>query len=72
MHLFPGIIALIICIALIVLDIICYVRMRDWLDGSFLEMEEKDAAGRKQFFVAPGFFIAVIYMALDHHLRAGR
>lgn len=61
-HLLPGIIALAILIALIVLDIVSYVRMREWLEGSFLEMEEKDAAGQKRFFVAPGFFIAVIVM----------
>jgi hypothetical protein len=63
MHLLPGIIALAILIALIVLDIVSLVRMRDWLEGSFLEMDEKDAAGQKRFFVAPGFFIAVIMMA---------
>ena len=60
MHLVPGIVALSICIALIVLNVICLTRMRDWLEGSFLEMDEKDAAGRKRFFVAPGFFIALI------------
>jgi hypothetical protein len=37
--------------------------MREWLEGSFLEMEDKDAAGQKRFFVAPGFFIAVIWFA---------
>jgi hypothetical protein len=59
-HLFPGIIALAICIGLIVLCVISYLRMSEWLDGSFLEMEEKDAAGRKRYFVPPGFFITVI------------
>ena len=57
MHLLPGIIALAICIGLIVFNVISILRMRDWLDGSFLEMEEKDAAGRKRFFIAPGAFI---------------
>lgn len=63
MHLLPGMIALIICIALIVLDIVALLRMRSWLEGSFLEMEEVDAAGRKRFYVPPGFFIALIMVA---------
>jgi uncharacterized paraquat-inducible protein A len=61
-HLLPGIIALAIVIGLIVFNVISFVRMRDWLEGSFLEMEDKDAAGRKRYFVAPGFFITVIFM----------
>ncbi len=56
-HLLPGIIALAICIGLIVFNIISIVRMREWLEGSFLEMDEKDAAGRKRFFISPGAFI---------------
>ena len=62
-HLWPGITALSIVIGWIVFDIISLQRMREWLEGSFLEMEEKDAAGQKRYFVAPGFFIAVIWMA---------
>lgn len=59
MHLLPGIIAAAVCIGLIVLNIIVFMRMREWMAGSFLEMEEVDAAGRKRFFVAPGFFICL-------------
>jgi hypothetical protein len=40
-----------------VFNIISVVRMREWLEGSFLEMDEKDAAGRKRFFISPGAFI---------------
>jgi hypothetical protein len=56
-HLLPGIVSLLIVIGLIVWNIICINRMRDWLTDSFLEMEEKDAAGRTKFFIAPGAFI---------------
>lgn len=59
-HLIPGIIALAICIGLIVLCVISFMSMSEWLEGSFLEMEEKDAAGRKRYFVPPGFFITLI------------
>jgi hypothetical protein len=62
-HLWPGITALSIVIGWIVFDIIALQRMREWLDGSFLEMEDTDAAGQKRYFVAPGFFIAVIWFA---------
>lgn len=66
-HLLPGIVALSIVIGLIVLNTICAIRMREWLEGTFLEMEEKDAAGRKRMFVAPGafiFFIAAISLVI--------
>jgi hypothetical protein len=62
MHLLPGIIAAVICIGLIVWNIICYMNMREWMAGSFLELEETDAAGRKKFFVAPGFFICLSFV----------
>src|SRR5204862_201183 len=58
MHLLPGIIALLIVIALIVLDIYCWVNMRGWLEGSDLELDEKDRTGRKKMVIPPGAFIA--------------
>ena len=59
MHLLPGILAAVACISLIVWNIICYTKMREWMAGSFLEMDEKDAAGRQKFYVPPGFFICL-------------
>jgi hypothetical protein len=59
-HLLPGIVALLIVIGLIVVNVMSIMNMREWLAGSFLEMDEKDAAGRTRFFVAPGAFIAFI------------
>ncbi|HSQ55223.1 MAG TPA: hypothetical protein VLM40_05710 [Gemmata sp.] len=59
MHLLPGILAASICIGLIVWNIICYMNMREWMTGSFLDQDELDAAGRKKFYVAPGFFICL-------------
>ena len=55
-HLGPGIIALAIVIALIVVDVICLMKMREWLAGSFLEMEEKSLSGETKFFVPPAAF----------------
>jgi hypothetical protein len=57
LHLLPGIICLIAVIALLVVDIICIMNMRDWLSGSFIESDDIDASGRKKFYVSPGFFI---------------
>ncbi|MCS7021460.1 MAG: hypothetical protein NZ703_10810 [Gemmataceae bacterium] len=60
MHLAPGVLALLTCIGLIVLNVITTLNMRSWLEGTFLEMEELDAAGRKRFYIAPGAFIFLI------------
>ncbi len=59
-HLAPGIIALVLVIGLIVVDVICYLNMSDWLAGSFLEMDEKDIMGNKKMYVKPGAFVALI------------
>jgi hypothetical protein len=56
-HLGPGIAAVIICIVLLVLVIVCWVNMRDWMTDSFLEKEEVGTDGEKAFFVKPGAFI---------------
>lgn len=55
-HLGPGIIGLAICITLIVFNVIAFVDMREWLAGSFLEMDEKDAAGRQRYYIHPRAF----------------
>jgi DNA-directed RNA polymerase subunit M/transcription elongation factor TFIIS len=62
-HLGPGIVALVLFIGLIVLDIICLVNMREWMTGTFLQKEEKDAQGEIAFYVKPGAFIAMIWAA---------
>jgi hypothetical protein len=60
-HLLPGILALIIAIALIVVDIICWVNMSDWVAGSALEKDDKDpVTGKVQYYVKPGALIAVV------------
>jgi hypothetical protein len=66
-HLLPGIVALAIVIGLIVFNIISAVSMREWLEGTFLERDEVDAAGRKRFFISPGafiFFIAAVSLII--------
>jgi len=62
-HLGPGVAALVIFIALIVLDIVCWVNMRDWLTDTFLQKDEKDAQGEIAFYVKPGAFITFIIAA---------
>ena len=59
-HLAPGIIALIIVIAIVSLDAYCWVHMRGWLEGSALELDEKDLSNRKKMVIPPGAFIAFI------------
>jgi hypothetical protein len=62
-HLGPGILAAVIAIALIVVDIVCAVNMRGWMEGGDLESDEVDLTGRKKMFVHPGAFIAMIVAA---------
>jgi hypothetical protein len=64
-HLGPGVIALIAFIGMLVLDIVCWVNMRDWLTDTFLQRDDPDAAtGEKSFYVKPGAFITLI-IAID-------
>lgn len=62
-HLAPGVLALLGCIGLIVLDAICWINMREWLTGTFLQKEDKDAQGEIAFYVKPGAFITFIIAA---------
>lgn len=60
-HLGPGIVAALIVIGLIVLIVISWVNMEDWLTDSFLQDEKPDPlTGGKKFYVRPGAFIALI------------
>ncbi len=62
-HLGPGVLALILCIGLIVLDVIVYLNMREWLTDTFLQKEEKNAQGETDFYLKPGAFITLIFAA---------
>ena len=59
-HLAPGIVALLLAIGLIVVDVVCLLNISDWLEGSFLEQEEKDILGKKKMWVKPGAFVTLI------------
>lgn len=59
-HLAPGIVALLLAVGLIVVDVVCFINMSDWLQGSFLEMDEKDILGNKKMYVKPGAFVTLI------------
>jgi hypothetical protein len=62
-HLGPGVLALVGCILLIVLNVICLLNMRDWMTGTFLQKEEKGADGEIAFLVKPGAFITFVLAA---------
>lgn len=60
MHLAPGVIAAVLAVGLVVADIICWVNMSGWLEGSFLEKDDKNPiTGAKEFWVKPGAFTAL-------------
>ena len=61
LHWMPAIIWLIVIIALIVVTVICFLNMRIWLTGSFLDKEEKNATTfEPEFYVGPGCFTMVV------------
>ena len=60
MHLAPPIIAIILVLGFIAIDIFCAMNMRSWMEGSLLELDEKDLAGRKRMIIPPGAFITFI------------
>lgn len=64
-HLGPGVAALLGFVALVVLDIIVYLNMREWLEGSFLETDEPDVTdpSKKRMLVKPGAFITFVFAA---------
>lgn len=65
-HLAPGFAMLGIFIALLVLNIICFMNMEDWMtDGfmDFLKSEEKGTDGKIKFAVKPGAFITFVLAA---------
>ena len=62
-HLGPGVLALLVFIGLVVLDIVCYLNMRDWLTDTFLQKDDVDATGQKAFYVKPGAFITFVFAA---------
>jgi hypothetical protein len=61
-HLGPPVIASVIVIGLIVTDILVLLNMKDWVAGSFLELEDKDpVTGATRYIIKPGAFIAMIW-----------
>ena len=48
-HLGPGILAAVGAILLLVLNIVVYANMRDWMTDTFLQKEEKDAQETEPF-----------------------
>ncbi|MFO0801720.1 MAG: hypothetical protein U0791_01170 [Gemmataceae bacterium] len=63
-HLAPGIIAAVLAIGMIVVDVVCWVNMKGWMEGGALEKSEKNpVTGDVEYFVKPGAFIAFIIFA---------
>ncbi len=60
LHLGPAIIAIAITVALIIVNIWFCSNVREWLVGSVMDKEEKDAAGRPMFYIHPAAFMVTI------------
>lgn len=60
-HWLPAIIWLLVMITMIVVTVICFINMRKWMTGSFLDKEEKNAVtGETEFYIGPGCFIMLV------------
>ncbi|MBY0459483.1 MAG: hypothetical protein K2V38_19345 [Gemmataceae bacterium] len=62
-HLAPGVLALILFAVLVTIDVVFYLNMRSWMEGSFLESEQNDPTDptRKAMLVRPGAFIILTW-----------
>lgn len=61
MHWLPAIIWLLIMITMIIVTVICFLRMKGWMTGSFLDKEEKnEVTGDPEFYIGPGCFIMLV------------
>jgi ssDNA-binding Zn-finger/Zn-ribbon topoisomerase 1 len=54
-HWLPGIIWLIAVIVVFTLTILCFINLGGWMEGSFLENEEKNPITQKATFIVPPF-----------------
>jgi hypothetical protein len=61
MHLGPAILCVIGIIVFLILDLVVYLNMREWMVGSFLESDEDGPDGRKKMYVSPGLFITTMF-----------
>lgn len=59
-HLAPGVIAVVIVMVLIGLNIWFISNVREWMVGSIVDADEKDAAGRPKFYIHPAAFMFAI------------
>ena len=53
-HLLPGILCVVLIVALLVVNVICFLNMRDWMTNGMLDAGEKDeATGNAKFILPP-------------------
>jgi len=60
-HLAPGVIAIIMIVVFLVLDVMCLVNMRYWMEGGMLESDDDGFDGRKKMYVSPGLFVTMAF-----------
>lgn len=62
-HLAPGVLCVIAIVVLLVLDVLCLMDMRYWMEGGMLESDEEGFDGRKKMYISPGLFISMAFFA---------
>jgi hypothetical protein len=70
----PAILALIGFFGLVALNIFCWIKMEEWLTGTWIEMETAGADGKKEWLIKPGAFTLyfVLFPSVFYHVWALR
>jgi DNA-directed RNA polymerase subunit RPC12/RpoP len=60
LHVLPGILGIVLSIVLVGVNIWFMTNVREWMVGTIVDMDEKDAAGRPKFYIHPAAFMFAI------------
>lgn len=60
LHVLPGVLGVVLTIVLVGVNIWFISNVREWMVGSIVDMDEKDAAGRPKFYIHPAAFMFAI------------
>jgi DNA-directed RNA polymerase subunit RPC12/RpoP len=60
LHVLPGIIGIVLSVVLVVVNIWFISNVREWMVGTIVDMDEKDAAGRPKFYIHPAALMFAI------------
>ena len=60
LHVLPGVLGIVLSVVLVGVNIWFISNVREWMVGTIVDMDEKDAAGRPKFYIHPAAFMFAI------------